>query len=234
MEEHIDNLLKYIPNLISLSILDIGSEKGDFVLEIAKRGGNAIGLEKNENYIKVSFLKAEKEGLSINIVKGEAEKLPFDDSKFSFINMSELIEHVENPKKVLEENFRVLRPKGVAYVSVHNRFGVYDSHFHLWFINWMPRWLAEKYIGMRRKHKPYEKTADRQRLTDMHYFTFESFKKMANDVGFSVCDVREGKIIKKLERIKPFHKLAIGVYRLFRPFYFNVFHLLLVRRDLSL
>lgn len=135
MKTHLDNLLFYIPDILDGKILDIGSGRGSFLIEVAKRGGNVQGIERKKENIEISFEKANELGVKINVVLGFAEELPYEDSTFDFINVCEVIEHVKDPKMLLFEAYRVLKKRGRAYLSVPNRFGVKDQHFQLYFVN---------------------------------------------------------------------------------------------------
>jgi len=144
---HIDHLGENIPELLASDILDVGSGRGDFVISIAMRGGRAIGLEKSPTYRALTKEKAAAERLYVTVVDGVGENMPFPDESFDFVNMSEVIEHVDDPGRVLKEVYRVLRARGKAYISIPNRFGMKDPHFHLYGINWLPRFLADPFIG---------------------------------------------------------------------------------------
>lgn len=228
MKTHFENLLEYIPDLRRLKILDLGSGRGDFLIELAKRGVKAMGLERNEEYIRISYEKARENGVNIEIIKAEAENLPFENNGFDFANASELIEHVDNPQKVLKEIYRVLVRDGRCYISVPNRLGFKDPHFKMYFINWLPRSLAEFYLSLRRAHKDYKFFKDRQKLSEMRYFTFASFLKLAENAGFKIIDIREEKINKiKNHFLRDF--LNIAYLLILRRFYFNTFHFLLIK-----
>jgi SAM-dependent methyltransferase len=62
-------------------------------------------------------------------------------------------------ERVLKEILRVLKPEGVLYIGTKNRFaffnflGVKDLHTRLHFINLMPRFLANIYCLIVKKHK---------------------------------------------------------------------------------
>ncbi|MFA5736557.1 MAG: glycosyltransferase [Candidatus Paceibacterota bacterium] len=223
--DHIDNLEKNIGSLANKKILDLGSGFGKFLLACVKRGYSAIGLELNPQKISQARVLAGERGIKINIFQGQAEKLPFPSLEFDFINLAEVIEHVENPKLVLQEMFRVLRPQGCIYVSVPNRFGFYDSHYHLYLINWLPRCWAEKILDLIGKQKKYRDVIDRQKLSEMHYFTRLDFQKLAESEGFSLIDIRE----LRLKKIQPkfLSWLLLLIYRGSRFFYWDTFHFLL-------
>ncbi len=194
--KHFKNLEKHIINLKSKKILDIGSGKGDFLIYLTKNNYSIIGLEKNLDYIKITQEKAKKNNLNINLVQGEAENLPFKNNYFDFINCNEITEHINNPKKLLAECCRVLKNNGQMYVSFHNRFGIYDFHYHLWFINWLPRKLADKIIRIIGKEKHYSK-AGFQKLSEMHYYFYYQIIKLLKKYDFKIEDTRRKKIKNK-------------------------------------
>ena len=53
----------------------------------------------------------------------EAEKVPFEDDKFDVVVASEIFEHLYDPKVVLKEAVRVLKPKGILVGSVPHSLG---------------------------------------------------------------------------------------------------------------
>jgi ubiquinone/menaquinone biosynthesis C-methylase UbiE len=225
MKAHFDNLLKRVPDLLSRRSLDLGSGTGRFLIECGKRGCSAVGLELNPEKVKEAETGAQEEGVNIEIVTGVAENLPFHDEEFDFINVSEVIEHVQIPEKVLKEMNRVLKPGGLAYVSVHNRYGLHDAHFQIYFLGWMPRSMGEKYLRLLKKDKDYQSMPDRQRISEMHYYSYPHFKRLAEEAGFKSKDLRQEKIIQKLGLV--FGSFALIPYWLvLRPF-FSTFHYLL-------
>ena len=209
---HAEYCSKFIP--IGGKVLDVGSGRGNFLREMAGLGFDARGVESNPERI---FGK---------VVRASAEDLPFPNNHFDFVNCAEVSEHVDDPIKMLKEIFRVLKPGGRCYISFHNRWGVYDYHYHLYFINWMPRSWTEpilKFFGKQKEDGP----AGRQKLTTMHYYTYGQALKTLRNAGFSVSDIR-------IERIKKtfgaFNFLFLVFYfSLLRTFYFNTFHFLLAK-----
>ena len=62
-------------------------------------------------------------------VKGDALDLPYDDGTFDFVIASEILEHVPQDDRAIDELVRVLKPGGRLAVTV-------------------PRWLPEKICWM--------------------------------------------------------------------------------------
>ncbi len=225
MKTHFEHLLEIIPDLKSRNVLDLGSGRGKFLVELAQNNVKSIGLELNREYIQKSAYLAKEKNVSIRVDQGVGEKLPYNDNSFDFINMAEVIEHVDSPDKVMKESFRVLKQGGLIYVSVPNRFGIKDQHFNLYFINWMPRFLSEIVLTWLKQHKEYGGTIGFQRLSQMHYKTYSSAKHLFIKSGFKVRDIRLKKIEKRFSGYMYYP--IYFVYYLLRPWYFDSFHFLL-------
>ncbi len=205
-------------------MLDIGSGKGAFVCDMASRGFLAYGVEVFDQYIELTKTRALEQGIHVDVRQGKGERIPFESGFFAFVNCAEVTEHVESPETLCREFYRVLRPGGYGYVSFHNRFGVYDFHYHLWGINWMPRRWAERVLRLLGKMRS-DGSAGRQQLLTMHYYTYSQAVGMLQRVGFLVRDIREEKILQQYSGIVG---TCLGLlYRtIAKHVYFNSFHLL--------
>ncbi len=225
---HPQYLLENVPNLLNLSILDLGSGRGKFLIDITKMGGKVVGIEINDAYIKETLARAKENGVEVGIVKGAAENLPFKDGVFDFVNFSLVVEHVEDSYLAIKEMARVLKKNGLAYMGVPNRFGFKDPHYHLCFVNWLPRAWCDRFISLFGKYREYSGAAGRQSLVAMHYFTFGQIKKVLNKEGFEVIDIRKKKLKKNLKN-NLIYFLALFPYWIYRFFFSDSFHLLLKR-----
>jgi len=225
MKTHWEHLAELVPSLARADVLDIGSGKGGFLIEATQKSKSAAGLETNPEYIRITEERAREAGAVVNVVHGVGERLPFPDSSFDFINMCELIEHVKDPEQVIREAVRVLRPRGCLYISAPNRYGLFDPHFHLYFVNWLPRTLSDTYIRMFGREKDYrDVTAGYQRLSDMHYYTFREIQRLVERAGCSVVDSRTLRIKKRYPGLLGWPVRAL--YRVMRPWYIGTFHIL--------
>jgi len=65
------------------------------------------------------------------------EQLPFKDS-FDIVTCWDVLEHVQDPERVLREINRVLKSQGRLFITVVNKYAIRDPHYHLAFINWLP------------------------------------------------------------------------------------------------
>ena len=101
-------------------------KKNDRILEIGSGGGQALEfLGKYEiSYLPLDIslknLKQIKELSSLKIfpTAGDAYQLPFTDSSFDLVILSEVLEHLDNPAQALKEIKRILKKGSVLIVSV--------------------------------------------------------------------------------------------------------------------
>jgi ubiquinone/menaquinone biosynthesis C-methylase UbiE len=125
-------------------ILEIGSGYG-MVLVTARKKFNAdmYGLEPGEQFqgaFSVCQDLLTEQGLSPDVVKkGVGEKIPFEDNVFDIVYSSNVLEHVQDPPKVLAEAVRVLKPGGVMVCVVPNYGSWWEGHYGFFFPPHSPR-----------------------------------------------------------------------------------------------
>ncbi len=230
-------LEKIIPDLKQKKILEVGSGRGEFLTAMRARGYDIIGVEPDPYKHEVIKINEKEMGVRVEAIKAPGEELPFDSETFDFIYCNNVLEHCKDPLRLLEESHRVLKTQGLMYCTVINRFAFRDPHYHLNFLNWLPRRLAEKYIILRGKSKKIiHPSESRNKLTEMHYFTFNGFKRVANEIGFDVQDLKEYKI-RHPELISVKRGFAVSlvraiplIYCLARLFYLAGFRLLMKKK----
>lgn len=118
------------------SVLEVGCGAGN-VIERASCG-RLFGVDLS-SYV----LRKAKDRLNqrAHLVQADAHTLPYKDHSFTRVICSEVLEHVLDPLSALHEISRVLKPHGLAVVSVPNeslinqiktvfiRLGVYQRFF---------------------------------------------------------------------------------------------------------
>jgi len=67
-----------------------------------------------------------------DVAVGDAEELPFRDATFDAIFCSEVMEHIEEPEKMLAEVKRCLAPKGYAVVMVPAETPLFKFLWFFW------------------------------------------------------------------------------------------------------
>ena len=97
------------------AVLDIGAAQGRFAIACAKLGYRAFGLEPWDEAVALAARLAAHEGVSIRMVRGVAESLPFADNTFEVVHAMSVIEHVHDAAATFAEAYRVLQWGGVFW-----------------------------------------------------------------------------------------------------------------------
>lgn len=187
-------------------ILDLEFKKGDHVVDLGCGDGFYLYLLSSLP-IKLKLtgfdsdqlvLKNAKKNLSTKIVKlinGNLLNTPFRNNTFTKAIMTEVLEHVEDEKKVLGEVYRILKPNGVLVLTVPN----YNFPF-LWDpINWILQNLFGTHIsgigffaGIWARH---------QRL-----YQQTKLEKLIKNAGFKI-----EKVEQLTSRCLPFHHYLVNL-----------------------
>jgi ubiquinone/menaquinone biosynthesis C-methylase UbiE len=170
-------------------ILDLGTGMGGFAVAMQRAGEPLVALDYNFAYCEIARTRALRYDLQLPALVGAGEALPFPDASFQLVTCWDVLEHVQQPQHLMSEIARVLTPDGVVLMTVINRFALVDPHFHLRFVNYVPRSLGESYIAWRQRTKE-SPLRDKQKLSEMHYFTYNGFVELAAKTGLHVQDLR--------------------------------------------
>lgn len=106
-------------------ILDIGvGNCGCMSLFLAKRGFEVTGIDPSAWAIHKSRKETARVKLrgSFQVMKARAENLPFKNNSFDAVFAYHSLHHIRDPKKAIEEMFRVCREGGRVVISdLHSR-----------------------------------------------------------------------------------------------------------------
>lgn len=193
-DERLAELERVAGPLEGLRLLDLGAGMGGFAVAAALRGARVSVCEYNHAYCAIVRLRAARHGLTIPVANAAGEDLPLPSGAYDAAVCWDVIEHVRDPRRVLAEIARVLRPGGSALVTVINRRAWVDPHYHIRGINYLPRPLAEGVIALRGRTKRGAAFRDMQRLSEMHYYRYRDFAALAAGLGLRVRDLREERL----------------------------------------
>lgn len=141
-------------------LLEIGCALGHFLAEAESRGFRVTGVEVSRWAAAAAHRK-----FGTPVIVGNIEQLAFPASSFQVVVLSHVLEHLRNPRRVLETVRKCLAPGGVLLAEVPNQF---DS---LWVR------LLGPWIRYRARHR-------RPFLVHTHFFTPHQFVNLVRDVGF--------------------------------------------------
>jgi SAM-dependent methyltransferase len=112
-QEFVDRLgLKH-----GMRVLDVACGTGNQALPAARTGADVTGLDLAPNLLAQAREQAEKEGLQIRLMEGDAEELPFGDAEFDVVYSMFGAMFAPRPERVARELVRVCKPGGLVAMA---------------------------------------------------------------------------------------------------------------------
>jgi SAM-dependent methyltransferase len=102
-------------------VLEIGCGAGADLEQFVLGGAIASAVDITPAHIQ---LARERLRSRAQIYEAEATALPFADASFDYVYSHGVLHHIEQPRRVVEEIFRVLRPEGRFNVMVYARWSL--------------------------------------------------------------------------------------------------------------
>lgn len=103
------------------SVLDLGCGGGFMAEALAQRGANVIGVDPVEAAVAAARAHAGEAGLAIDYRVGSGEAIPLADGSIDCVVCVDVLEHVADIDRVLDEIVRVLKPNGLFLFDTINR-----------------------------------------------------------------------------------------------------------------
>lgn len=99
-------------------LLDIGCGNGSFLLRAREMGWEVLGCDPDPHAAEIC------QSLGLNVCVGNAFSTSYDHSSFDVVTMSHVIEHVSDPRRLLERAYSLLRPGGHIWLAWPNIHGI--------------------------------------------------------------------------------------------------------------
>lgn len=100
----------------SLRVLDLGCGAGLLANYLASRGHAVTGLDSTAENLDIARARG-----TATYTLGDALALPFPDASFDVVCAMDLLEHVQEPARLIAEASRVLAPGGTLFFHTFNR-----------------------------------------------------------------------------------------------------------------
>lgn len=107
-------------------VLDVGCGPGWLTVQYAKGGANVSAVDLTTRAIELTKQNLGGQGLKALVQEANAEELPFDDNTFDLVASSGVLHHTVNPSRAFAECYRVLKPGGMAKITLY-RLGILHS-----------------------------------------------------------------------------------------------------------
>ncbi len=117
------NAIQKIPNGINL---DLGTGIGAYYSKIKEQSKSLFALDGEMQYLK--GFKSNLPNDSNKIFLSKAENIAIKSDTFDSVFAIEVLEHVENLKSTILEVKRILKPNGLFYITVPNKYFPLENH----------------------------------------------------------------------------------------------------------
>lgn len=149
------------------SLLDIGCGEGYALKFFEEKGYDIVGLDFNGYACKLH-----NENVSDKVRVGDfyetTEQLIKEGKKFDLIVSTNVLEHVVDPKELMEKAFKLLNKNGIFIVRVPNDFSVLQKYL------WDKKSIEKPYWVAIPDH--------------LNYFSLESLQNLGNNLGLTTVD----------------------------------------------
>jgi SAM-dependent methyltransferase len=105
------------------------------------------------------------------------EAIPLASESIDVIVSHQVLEHVQNPKQVIEEAFRVLKPGGYFYFAYANYFSFREQHYRVFWLPLLPKFLGAAYLRLRGRNPQFL-------MESVTYTTFHGVRRILGKLGF--------------------------------------------------
>ncbi len=106
-------------------VLDVGSGGGEWLYLLLKKGCHAVGIEPNEGYALYS-----RREYGIEVLIDSWREAPLPAASFDVVTIHHALEHLDDPRALLQQAASWLRPGGVLAVEVPNVEAVCQAPNH--------------------------------------------------------------------------------------------------------
>jgi len=144
-------LLRQWKPLAGKRVLDVGCGYGGMMICMAEQGADVVGVEIDPERAAMGKLRLQELGIVADCSEadicqpGMAEKL----GTFDVITCQDVLEHVMDPTEMIQTVSNLLKPGGIIYMQVPNKWGAQqlmaDHHYSLTGITALSRKQAIEY-----------------------------------------------------------------------------------------
>lgn len=138
-----------------LEIADIGCGPGAQSLVWASAGHSVHGIDVSASFVELARERLSNAGFtSFEFEVASATALPWESESMDICILPELLEHVEDWQRCLDEGTRILKPGGVIFLSTTNKLCPKQQEFNLPGYSWYPASIKRRIVDLSRSRYP--------------------------------------------------------------------------------
>jgi ubiquinone/menaquinone biosynthesis C-methylase UbiE len=105
-------------------VLEVGCGTGCDLLQFARNGALAYGIDITDEHLRLARQRVAERA---DVRFGDGRSIPFPDSTFDYVYSHGVIHHSNEPKKIVAEILRVLKPGGRFNVHVYAKVSYFTA-----------------------------------------------------------------------------------------------------------
>ena len=133
--------------------VDVGCSRGFFAEALAPHFAEVLGVDIDPHALRLAHESRDES--SPHYLRGDSLNLPLPDASVDLVICNHVYEHVPSAEALFAEIRRVLRVGGMCYLGAASRLTPVEPHYHLPFLSWLPKWLADPYMRVSGKGDRY-------------------------------------------------------------------------------
>jgi 2-polyprenyl-3-methyl-5-hydroxy-6-metoxy-1,4-benzoquinol methylase len=130
-------MVRQVTELRGKRVLDVGSGYGGMLISMAEQGANVTGIEIDVERARIAQMRLKELKMEVPYIEGDICKPGIADEigKFDVVICQDVLEHVMEPGVVIAALCKMMKPGGVIYIQIPNKYGVdqlmKDHHYAL-------------------------------------------------------------------------------------------------------
>lgn len=169
-----------------LDVLDVGCGAGAQSVFWIEHGHRYRGVDINAPLIELARTRAERFGLAARFDVATATALPLADGSVDICLLPELLEHVADWQTCLDEALRVIRSRGLLFISTSSYLCPRQQEFNLPMYSWYPAPLKRYCERLAMSTRPG--LANFATYPAVNWFSFFQLRRHLESKGFTCSD----------------------------------------------
>lgn len=199
------------------TVLDFGSGYGGRTVWYARDARRVEGIEIKSRLVDISNEYAKKkQAANVRFTLGGETRIAFPDEYFDIVITFDVLEHVKQPDRILQELHRVLKRNGLAIIIFTPYYGMFEHHLNYitlfpalhWFFS--PQKLIDaindllcneprfQTLQMPKQPSPVlSYNGKRKCLPTLNGLTVREYKRLIRSLGFEIMEFKTTPILEK-------------------------------------